>query len=143
MSKISKTYKGLQYEILIYSDNLIFKVNNEKFLWNNKARLWGGELEFDFNTFGIKGLGQQWTNDTFEIFNDKIKTIKVEWKSNINYPQGESLGYKQFYKIYDETFDAEQAVRETTFYETMSKKGFDKIKAVYPENSVIVILTKQ
>jgi hypothetical protein len=143
ISKISKIYKGLQYEIFIYSDNLIFKVNNEKFLWNNKARLWGGELEFDFNTYGVKGLGQEWTNRTFEIFGYRIKTIKVEWKQLPNYPEGESLGYKQFSKVFDETYDQYQAVKSTTFYETMSKKGYKNIKDVYiKQKSIVVLLTK-
>ncbi|UEQ75364.1 hypothetical protein J8N07_17110 [Chryseobacterium arthrosphaerae] len=60
-----------------------------------------------------------------------------------DYPGGESLGYKQFYEVFDETDDAKEAVKSTTFYKTMSKKGFIEVKSVFPEESVKVILTKK
>jgi hypothetical protein len=97
----------------------------------------------DFNTYGVKGLGQKFTNEAFNHFWGKLKTIKVEGKQLSDYPRGESLGYKQFYEIFDETYDKFEAVKSTTFYKTMSKKGFTKIKDTYEaENSVITILTK-
>lgn len=144
LKTVEKSYQGLKYKILIYSDRISWRVFNEKFLWDNHVRLWGGELEFDFNTYGIKGLGQQWTEETFEIFGDKIKTVKVEWKQLPEYPDGESLGYKQFNKKFDETYDMHEAVKSTTFYKTMSKHEFHKIKDVYVtrDNSIITILTK-
>ena len=127
---------------MIYSDRISWKVLDDKFIWDNHTRLWGGELEFDFNTYGIKGLGQQWTNEAFEIFGNRIKTIKVEWKQLPDYPGGESLGYKQFYEIFEETYNFEDAVKGTQFYETMRKKGYQKIDGYEAKESVIVILKK-
>ena len=49
LNRISKVYNGLRYEVLVYSDKIVWKVNDKKFNWNNHARLWGGELEFDIN----------------------------------------------------------------------------------------------
>lgn len=143
LKSIYHYYKGLKYRILIYKDQIIWKVADERFIWENSARVWGGELEFDFNTYGVKGLGQKFTDEAFNHFGGKIKTIKVEWKQLSDYPGGESLGYKQFYDIYDETGDAKEAVKSTTFYKTMSKKGFTEVKSAFPEESVKVILTKK
>ena len=143
LNKLFKTYKGLKYEILIYSDRIIFNVLDKKFIWNNNARLWGGELEFDLNTFGVKGLGKVWTEDVFQIFGNRIKTVRVVWTENPFYPNGQSLGYKQFYEVYDQTFDVLESVKNTNFYDIMSKKGFGKIKDAYEnKNSIIVILTR-
>jgi len=143
LKSIYHYYKGLKYRILIYKDEIIWKVADERFVWENSARVWGGELEFDFNTYGVKGLGQKFTDEAFNHFGNKIKTIKVEWKQLPDYPGGESLGYKQFYEVFDETYDKFEAVKSTTFYKTMSKKGFTKIKDTYEEeNSVKTILTK-
>ena len=143
LKSIYHYYKGLKYRILIYEDQIIWKVADERFVWENSARVWGGEIEFDFNTYGVKALGQKFTDEAFNHFGKKVKTIKVEWKQLSDYPGGESLGYKQFYKVFDETYDKFEAVKSTTFYKTMSKKGFDKIKDTYEsENSVITILTK-
>jgi hypothetical protein len=142
LKTVVKTYKGLKYEILVYSDRISLKVANSKFIWDNHARLYGGELYFDLNTYGVKGLGQQWTDDVFEIFNSRIKSIKVEWKQLPQYPEGSSLGYKQFYKVYDETYDIGKAVKSTTFYETMSKKGFDNIHDVYEANNRVIVILK-
>lgn len=143
LKSIYHYYKGLKYRILIYQDQIIWKVADERFVWENSARLWLGELEFDFNTYGVKGMGQKFTDEAFNHFGTKIKTIKVEWKQLPDYPGGESLGYKQFSKIFEDTYDKYEAVQSTTFYKTMSKKGFSTIKAVYPEdNTVTAILTK-
>lgn len=133
----------MKYRILIYEDQIIWKVADERFVWENSARVWGGELEFDFNTYGVKGLGQKFTDEAFNHFGKKVKTIKVEWKELSDYPGGESLGYKQFYEVFDEIGDADEAVKSTTFYKTMSKKGFTKVKSAFPEKSVKVILTKK
>ena len=143
INRISKTYKGLKYEILVYSDRISWKVADKKFVWNNSARLYGGELVFDFNTFGTKGLGQQWTDETFTIFNDRIKTIKVEWTENTFYPNGQSLGHKQFWDEFFESGDKMKAVKETTFYRTMNNNGFSKIQTILDDyQQTIVILTK-
>ncbi|MGG5210839.1 hypothetical protein ACQWU4_18115 [Chryseobacterium sp. MIQD13] len=143
LKSIYHYYKGLKYRILIYEDQIIWKVADERFVWENSARVWGGELEFDFNTYGVKGLGQKFTDEAFNHFGKKVKTIKVEWKELSDYPGGESLGYKQFYEIFYEIGDADEAVKSTTFYKTMNKKGFTEIKSVFPEKSVKVILTKK
>jgi hypothetical protein len=142
LNKYSKVFNGIKYDVLVYKDRISWKVADKRFNWDNHAKLWDGELEFDLNTFGVKGLGQQWTDETFQIFGNKIKTIKVEWKSLPNYPGGESLGYKQFYKVFNETYDLNKAAKSTRFFETMSKREFDKIKYVDAQESIIVILTK-
>jgi len=130
VKKISKKFGEIEYEILVYNDRIIWKSlnNSELSQWENSAKLWGGELEFDFNTAGVKGLGQKWTDETFEIFGDRIKSIKVEWKTDPRYPNGESLGYKQFHEAFDETGDEILAIKETLFYQTMEKKGYGVIQ---------------
>ncbi|MEC3876495.1 hypothetical protein [Chryseobacterium salviniae] len=140
LKSIYHYYKGLKYKILIYEDQIIWKVADERFVWENSARVWGGELEFDFNTYGVKGLGQKFTDEAFNHFGNKIKTIKVKWKQLPDYPGGESLGYKQFYEVFDETYDFEKAVQGTRFYKTMQKKGYQKIDGYETKESVIVIL---
>ena len=49
-------------------------------------------LEFDFNTFGVKGLGQNWTNEAFEILERKFNRVKTDWRKGNLYPEGEALG---------------------------------------------------
>lgn len=88
-------------------------------------------------------MGQKWTDDTFEIFGDKIKEIKAVWKENPFYPKGQSLGHKQFWNDFLENGNKIQSVKETTFYKTMSKKEFSNIKTIIDDyNETIVILTK-
>lgn len=143
LKSIYHYYKGLKYRILIYEDQIIWKVADERFVWENSARVWGGELEFDFNTYGVKGLGQKFTDEAFNHFRKKVKTIKVEWKQLSDYPGGESLGYKQYWETYFEIGDDIQAVRSTTFYKTMSKRGFTQVRSIRLEDeSVIVVLQK-
>ena len=109
--------------------------------WTNMAKRMGGEISFDFNTellkqkgYNVKGLGQKWTDDAFEVWSDKITSVKTEWTTNPYYPGGESLGYKEFYNVYNETGNDIQATKATTFYKTMSSKGFLTIKVdIYPE----------
>ncbi|WP_292009210.1 hypothetical protein [Chryseobacterium sp.] len=145
LKSIYHYYKGLKYRILIYEGEIIWKVADERFVWENSARVWGGELEFDFNTYGVKGLGQRFTDEAFNHFGKKIQTIKVEWKVLSDYPEGESLGYKQFNRVLEESYDKYKATQSTTFYKTMSKRGFSTIKRVDQDESiesVTVILTK-
>ncbi|KFF09371.1 hypothetical protein [Chryseobacterium luteum] len=85
-------------------------------------------------------MGQKFTDEAFNHFGGKIKTIKVEWKQLSDYPGGESLGYKQFYEVFEETYDFEKAVKNTRFYKTMQKRGFQKIDGYETKESVIVIL---
>lgn len=128
---------------MIYEDEIVWKVADERFVWKNSARVWGGELEFDFNTYGVRGLGQKFTDEAFNHFAGRIKTIKVEWKQLPDYPGGESLGYKQYWETYFEIGDDMQAVRNTAFYKTMSKRGFIQIRSIRLEDeSVIVVLEK-
>lgn len=143
ISKTSKELSNTKYDIFEYSNEIVWKVDNPIFTWNNKARIWGGELEFDFNTYGIAGLGQKWTNEAFEIFGDKIKSIRVEWKQLPEYPGGESLGYKQFTESMNNFWDVNKAVESTTFFKTMKDKGFSQIKNVSEGESIVVILIKK
>jgi hypothetical protein len=142
ISHTNKEFNNKKYDIFEYSNEIIWKVDDPKFAWNNKARLWGGELEFDFNTYGVGGLGQKWADEAFEIFGDKIKSIRVEWKQLPEYPGGESLGYKQFTESMDIYWDVNKAVESTNFFNTMKNKGFSKIKSVSEGESIVVILIK-
>lgn len=47
LNKITKSYNGLKYEILIFQDRIRFNLLTKSNNWDNSARLWGGELEFD------------------------------------------------------------------------------------------------
>ena len=142
ISQTNKEFNNKKYDIFEYSDEIVWKVDDPKFMWNNKARLWGGELEFDFNTYGVSGLGKKWVDEAFEIFGNNIKSIKAEWKQLPEYPDGESLGYKEFTKSMDVFWDVNKAVESTTFFNTMKHKGFSKIKSVSEGESIIVILIK-
>jgi hypothetical protein len=44
-----------------------------------------------------------------------------------DYLGGQSLGYKQFWEVYNKTQNESEALKATTFYKTMSKKGISKI----------------
>ena len=143
LNKIIKSHNGIKYEILIFQDRIRFNLLTKNNNWDNSARLWGGELEFDFNIIGVKGLGQKWTDDAFDIFNERIKSIKVVWTENPLYPGGRSLGHTQFWDTFLENGDKLKSVKETTFYETMSQKQFSNIKTIVDDyNETIVILTK-
>jgi hypothetical protein len=105
-------------------------------------------LEFDLNTLGAaKGLGQKITSEVFEFFKDNIKSIKTDWRLNPSYPEGSSLGYKEYTKALKEfNGNKELAVKETTFYKTMSRYQFDKVDYVSDYSSTggnITILLKK
>jgi|GEM_PF-3078609 len=150
--RLVKTFNNFKYEKLILRDEIVFNILTDTGIdtsWPNRCTIYGGELSFDLNTsllkqngYNVKGLGQKWVDDTFEIYNDRITSVKVEWTQNTNYPGGESLGYKEFNSIYESTYDKIQAVKATTFYETMSDKGFINIKNVFVDEEITVILTK-
>lgn len=118
----------------MYNDVIDFNIFTNKGTvggWNNSAEIISGQISFDINTsifddkiYNIKGLGQKWTDDAFEIWNNKITSVKTEWTTNPDYPEGKSLGYKEFFNVYYETGDAVKAFEQTTFYKTMAKKGF-------------------
>ena len=64
--------------------------------------------------------------------------------TNPYYPGGESLGYKEFYNVYNETGNDIQATKATTFYKTMSSKGFLTIKVdIYPEKEEVIVILKK
>ncbi len=143
LNKIIKSHNGIKYEILIFQDRIRFNLLTKNNNWDNSARLWGGELEFDFNISGVKGLGQKWTDDAFEIFKERIERVKVTWTENPLYPEGRSLGHRQFWDAFMENGDKLKSVKETTFYETMSQKQFSNIITIIDDyNKTIVILTK-
>ncbi len=151
--RLVKTFNNFKYEKLISRDEVVFNILTDTGIdtsWPNNSKIISGELSFDINTslfkqngYNVKGLGQKWVDDTFEIFGDRIKSVKVEWTENINYPGGESLGYKQFNNVYENTYDQIEAVKATTFYKTMSSRKFTNIKDVLIDPGYIkVILTK-
>ena len=152
--RIVEKFKNFRYEKLIAQDEICFNVLNKTGIessWPNKSNLYRGELSFDLNTsllkengYDIKVLGQKWTDDAFEIWEDSITSVKTVWTENTNYPGGESLGFKEFNNVYQDTFDMHEAVKATTFYRTMSKRNFVNIHKVYIGNQgeITVILKK-
>lgn len=142
---ITKKFNGVNYQILVYESQIHWKVlNNAKFSkFKNRVGVMFGNLEFDFNTFGVKGLGQQWVDEAFEHLQGKFSRIKTEWRKNPNYPDGESLGLKE-YKEGLIKFDGDmvKSVKNTRFYETMSERGFKTIDDIWPvnEDNIIVVL---
>lgn len=141
IKRISKTFKGVRYEILLYNDGIIWKSLNNLELnnWDNRANLFGGALSFDFNTFVIKGLGSKWTDKAFELFGNRINKIKVEWKLASHYPNGESLGHKQFWEEMDNSWDKIKSVKTTTFYKIMKQKGFNKVDVKWYEEGLVTV----
>lgn len=150
--RLVKTFNNFKYEKLISREEIVFNILTDTGIdtsWSNSSKIISGELSFDINTslfkqngYNVKGLGQKWVDDTFEIFGNKIKSVKADWTENIDYPGGESLGFKQFNSIYDDTFDEIEAVKATTFYKTMSIKGFTNIKVTVDPDHITVKLTK-
>ena len=55
------------------------------------------------------------------------------WKLDPKYPNGESLGHKQFWEEMSNSWDKFEAAKKTTFYKTMSKKDFEKVSYIYYE----------
>ncbi|MFT5891562.1 MAG: hypothetical protein ACI9Y7_001667 [Dokdonia sp.] len=129
LNRTTRVFGKVSYTILEYKNIVRWKVRGSKIVWDNHAKIVDGVLDFDFNTFGIKGLGKQWTDDAFEIFGERIKEVKVEWTRNPAYPDGESLGMKQFWEnLKKNDWNEYKAVEDSRFYETMNRKGFGKIK---------------
>ncbi|NOQ75554.1 MAG: hypothetical protein GQ574_26325 [Crocinitomix sp.] len=94
---------------------------------------------------GIKGLGQRWVDEAFEILQGKFSGIKTDWRKNPDYPDGESLGLKEFKKgLIEFHGDKTKAVKSTRFYDTMSSKGFKTVHDIWrlDKNNVIVVLKK-
>ncbi|WP_452219678.1 hypothetical protein, partial [Lacinutrix salivirga] len=73
---------------------------------------------------------QHWTDEVFEVFGERIKKVKAVWKLDPKYPNGESLGHKEFWKEMDNSWDKFKAAKTTTFYETMSQKEFREVISV-------------
>ncbi|MEM7086418.1 MAG: hypothetical protein AAF489_09560 [Bacteroidota bacterium] len=144
INRTFKTFGNVKYVILEYENILLWKVKNVKVDWINKAEIKKGVLEFDFNTFGIKGIGQKWTEEAFKIFNKRIEKVRAEWTTNPNYPDGESLGFKQFWSHFSESWDEIDALKKTTFYQTMKSNGFDEIDDFFPfkNKDVIEVILK-
>ncbi|WP_452222437.1 hypothetical protein, partial [Lacinutrix salivirga] len=101
IKKETRVFQGTKYEIKIFDKQITWSVLDKNDFWKNSAKLQEGVLEFDFNTYGIKGLGQHWTDEVFEVFGERIKKVKAVWKLDPKYPNGESLGHKEFWKEMD------------------------------------------
>lgn len=140
IKRVSQTFKGERYYLMEYSDRLVFKLEHPSIEWTNKAELWGGELSFDFNTGTIRKIGSHWVDETFKFWGNRIKSVSLDWGKNEAYPGGESLGYKQYMKIFDETGDELEAVKGTDAYKLMGKNGFGKIKDVFINRQGMIIV---
>ncbi|WP_452219680.1 hypothetical protein, partial [Lacinutrix salivirga] len=86
---------------------------------------------------------QHWTDEVFEVFGERIKKVKAVWKLDPKYPNGESLGHKEFWKEMDNSYDEFKAVKSTNFYKTFSERDFKKIKVILDDyGETIVELSK-
>ena len=132
----------MKYDILEYDNQVLFKVYNPEVVWYNRADIIDGELSFDFNTGGVKNLGQEWTNDAFKTFGKKVTSVKAKWTVDPAYPKGSSLGYKEYFNALSKTNDKELAVQATTFYKTMEKRGFKTIDFIREKQDEITIILK-
>ncbi len=145
---VTRMFKDIIYKI-VREENYIEWIIKKSNL-TNRARLFGGMLEFDFNTLGAtKGLGQKFTSEAFEFFGKKIKKVKTEWRLNPSYLGGSSLGYKEYTNALKKfNGNKELAAKETTFYKTMSQYQFDKIDDILESRingkleSAIILLKK-
>ena len=128
-----RTYKGVKYEISIYTKKIEWK-----FLDLTNSKINRMELDdYSFVSFDFripdellgKGFGKYFVDETFNAFKNQIKGATASWTEFSAYPGGSSLGYKQFWKSYNELGDKYKALETTDFYQLMSKKyGVSKIK---------------
>lgn len=125
-------YKGIVYEVTRTVTKIKWKfLDNSSKILNSASVSPEKFIEFDFNIpeehLG-KGLGQHFLDESFEIFGaESIDGAEVSWASDPSYPDGSSLGYKEFWKYFDKLKDEKKALMETTFYKTMKKRGIDLI----------------
>ncbi|OVE54753.1 hypothetical protein [Chryseobacterium mucoviscidosis] len=145
-------YKGIVYEVTKNGGVLKWKFADELSKFPNRADLSEyGIIEYNFRIPDkllkepYKGFGQKFLDDSFEIYGKEIKGAKADWNEYESYPGGSSLGYKQFWKAFNELENENEALKTTTFYKTMSKRGISVINddSVYLnkwENSVEVII---
>ncbi|UUC46333.1 hypothetical protein [Flavobacterium cerinum] len=144
-------HKDVKYEISIYTKKIEWR-----FLDLERAKNQRMELDdyffisFDFripDELLGKGFGKHFLEESFSAFKNQIKGAKASWTEFSIYPGGSSLGYKQFWKIYDQTGDPVKAVKETDFFKIVDKKGINKlnknsISIDHETNSIDVIISK-
>jgi hypothetical protein len=128
-----RIYKGVKYEISIYTKKIEWK-----FLDLANSKINRMELDdYSFVSFDFripdellgKGFGKYFVDETFIAFKNQIKGATASWTEFSAYPGGSSLGYKQFWKAYKELGDEIKALETTDFYQLMSNKyGISKIK---------------
>ncbi len=103
--------------------SIIWKFADELSTFPNRAEL----SEYGFISYNFKipdkllkkpygGFGQQFLDESFEIFGEHINGANASWNENSNYPGGSSLGYKQFWKAYEALGNKNKALETTTFY---------------------------
>ncbi|PIF43687.1 hypothetical protein CLU96_0599 [Chryseobacterium sp. 52] len=145
-------YKGIVYEVTKNGGILKWKFPDELSTFPNRADLSEyGVIEYNFKIpdkllkkpYG--GFGQKFLDESFEIYGNDIKGASASWNEYESYPGGSSLGYKQFWKAFNEFGDKNEALKTTTFYKTMNKKGISIIEESSVsiddyDNSVSVII---
>jgi len=133
-----RVYKGIKYEISIYTKKIEWK-----FLDFESSKINSMELDdysfvsFDFripDKFIGKGFGKHFVGETFNAFKNQIKGAKASWTEFSAYPEGSSLGYKQFWKAFDENGDKIKAVESTDFFKIMKNNNINKL-----DNEQIII----
>ncbi|PTT36461.1 hypothetical protein DBR28_10990 [Chryseobacterium sp. HMWF028] len=128
---INRNFKGVIYEMTKKGNTIIWKFADDLSTFPNRADLSEyGIIEYNFRIPDkllkepYKGFGQKFLDESFEIYGKEIKGAKADWYDGYNsYPGGSSLGYKQFWKAYNELGDKNEALKTTTFYKTMIKRG--------------------
>ncbi|WP_157456533.1 hypothetical protein [Chryseobacterium hispalense] len=131
---INLDFKGIIYEMTKKGNTIIWRFSDDLSTFPNRAEL----SEYGFISYNFKipdqllkkpygGFGQQFLNESFEIFGEHINGAIASWNENPSYPGGSSLGYKQFWEVFNKTQNQNEALKATTFYKTMSKKGISKI----------------
>lgn len=128
-------YKGIIYEVTKIGGILKWKFSDELSKYVNRADLSEfGSISYEFHIpdelrkrpYG--GFGQKFLNESFEIYGKDIKSTTASWNEYSAYPEGSSLGYKQFWKAFNVLGDKNEALKTTTFYKTMSGKGLSKLE---------------
>lgn len=136
VKKIVRSHKGAKYEIAIFTKKIewhFFDMEDfDKQFTQSMSIDKYGFVSFDFiipKKFidgGFK-FGQKFVDETFEFFSPYIRGAKASWMEFPSYPGGSSLGFKEFWGAFGKKKNRILALKSTTFYKTMNKKGIKRV----------------